>query len=105
MMNKQQLVLNKVAEHVTDKFNIGDDFMLTNFKAKDKSITLTSTDYEVTVKVTGQASHNLDYEINEELEALENSEIEDEDCVEDYLKDELSDIEDTEEWLNAVRPE
>lgn len=75
-MNKQQLVLNKVAEHVTETFLIGEDFMITNFKAKDKSITLTSPNYEVTVKVTGEASEILNFEIAEELEALKEAETE-----------------------------
>ena len=69
-MNVQQLLLNKVAEHVSNEFGLDEAYRITNFKAKDTSITMDSVNYEVTIKCKGQASediHQAVYEIEREL--------------------------------------
>lgn len=69
-INAKQLLLDKVTEHVSEKFDLNDDYRVTNFKAKDNSITLDSVNYEITVKCKGHASetiHQEVYKIEKEL--------------------------------------
>lgn len=66
-INAKQILLSKVEEHVSEKFDLNDDYRVTNFKAKDTSITLDSVNYEITIKCKGQASEK----IHEEVYALE----------------------------------
>ena len=69
-MNVQQILLNKVAEHVSNEFGLDEAYRITNFKAKDTSITMDSVNYEVTIKCKGQASediHQAVYKIEREL--------------------------------------
>lgn len=73
MMNKvtlRELALRKVSEHVCNEFNLGDDFVITNFKASSQSITLHNENYEVTVKVTGEASFKLQNDILKAIEEI-----------------------------------
>ena len=62
-MNAQQILLNKVAEHVSNKFGLDEAYRITNFKAKDTSITMDSVNYEVTIKCKGQASDDIHREV------------------------------------------
>lgn len=68
--NEQQILINKVAEHVSEKFDLNGDYRITNFKAKDTSITLDSVNYEVTIKCKGQASEKIHQEVYEEYKKL-----------------------------------
>lgn len=58
-IDMRQVLLNEVTEHVSEKFGLNEDYRLTNFKAKDTSITLDSVNYEITVKCKGQASEEI----------------------------------------------
>lgn len=62
-INAKQLLLDTVANHVCEQFGLDDDYRITNFKAKDNSITLDSVNYEITVKCKGQASENIHQEV------------------------------------------
>lgn len=64
-MNVQQLLLNKVAEHVSNEFGLDEAYRITNFKAKDTSITMDSVNYEVTIKCKGEASEKIHQEVYE----------------------------------------
>lgn len=70
MSNLRDLALRKVSEHVCTEFNLGDDFVITNFKASSHSITLNNEDYEVTVKVKGEASFKLQNEILKAIDEI-----------------------------------
>lgn len=64
-IDMRQLLLNEVTEHVSQKFDLNDDYRITNFKAKDTSITLDSVNYEITVKCKGQASEEIHQKVYE----------------------------------------
>lgn len=57
--NQQQVLINKVAEHVSEQFGLSGDYRITNFKAKDTSITLDSVNYEVTIKCKGESAEQI----------------------------------------------
>lgn len=69
--NEQQVLLNKVADHVSEQFGLNGDYRITNFKAKGTSITLESVNYEVTIKCRGEASEKIHREVYEEYKKIQ----------------------------------
>lgn len=68
--NEQQVLINKVADHVSEKFGLNGDYRITNFKAKDTSITLDSVNYEITIKCKAEASETIHRECYEEYKRI-----------------------------------
>lgn len=71
MKDARQLISDKVSEHIVNQFGLGDDYVITNFKAKDLSATLTNSQYEVTVKLKGIVASDMQEEISKELYKLQ----------------------------------
>lgn len=64
-IDMRQLLLNEVSDHVSEQFGLNEDYRITNFKAKDTSITLDSVNYEITVKCKAKASEDIHSKVYE----------------------------------------
>lgn len=85
MSTPQNILFDMVVDHVSEKFELNEDYVVTGFKSKDLSITLTSANYDVTIKVKGAEADKLyndylaekrkfDKEVMEEKELEESNE-------------------------------
>ena len=64
------VTINTIKEHVFDKFNLDNSFQITGFKAKDLSLVVANSDYELSIKCTGEVSNRLQMMIQNTLEEL-----------------------------------
>lgn len=69
-INPRQVLVDLATEHVVDRFDLGEEFQVTNFKSKGPTITLTSPDYEVTVALKGKPAEDVYISYMNTIEAL-----------------------------------
>ena len=55
----QNLLFDMVVDHVSKKFDLNQDYVVTGFKSKGLTLTLTSANYDVTVSVKGYEGEKL----------------------------------------------
>lgn len=55
----QNLLFDMVVDHVSEKFDLNQDYIVTGFKSKGLTLTLTSANYDVTVSVKGYEGDKL----------------------------------------------
>lgn len=65
---RQQIMVNEVANHVSGKFGLDDSYLVTDFKAKNLAVTLSNSEYDVTVKVKNVVAENLMFDISTKLQ-------------------------------------
>lgn len=87
MGKQRELLMSKVADHVEERFVLGDDFAITEFKAKGMSIKLESPDYTVTVALKGEAFSTVQLEYMNEMDELTESVIDSDNEDEDESLD------------------
>ena len=80
MTNKQQLLLTLMAEHVSEKFNIGEDYQVTRFNAKQGSITLSNPHHDIAITVKGEEMRLILDKLEDKLQELKEA---DEEVVEE----------------------
>lgn len=91
-INPRQVLVDLATEHVVDRFDLGEEFQVTNFKSKGPTITLTSPDYEVTVALKGQPAEDVYISYMNTIEALKA-----EKEAEQYAEEEAEEVEEVEE--------
>lgn len=83
MSTPQNILFDMVVDHVSEKFELNEDYVVTGFKSKDLSITLTSANYDVTIKVKGQEAEKLYNEYLAEKRKFDKEIMEEQDLVEE----------------------
>ena len=66
----REVALKVVADYVCKEFGLGDDYVITDFKAKNCSITLANQDNEVTVKLKGDTAEFIQLKISSIIEGV-----------------------------------
>lgn len=67
----QNLLFNKVVDHVSEKFDLNEDYVVTGFKSKGLAVSLTSANYDITISVKGYEGEKLFNEYMVEKRAFE----------------------------------
>lgn len=88
-----QIILNNLDQHVKENLVLDDSFMITDFKARNLSITFTNPNYEVTVKVCGEQGDIVRLNVAKDVETY-NLEMElENDPYENDTEEEFTDFE------------
>lgn len=55
----QNLLFDMVVDHVSEKFDLNQDYVVTGFKSKGLAVSLTSANYDVTISVKGYEGEKI----------------------------------------------